>query len=65
MRIPEVAIIEVDAPRSKLRRRWHRLWSCPALITNFRGITSATEFAKRHLITGMEYQAVDHPTNRR
>ena len=42
----EVAIIAVDIPRSKLRRRWRGLWSTPKAITQFQSITNAIEFSK-------------------
>ena len=42
----EVAIIAVDIPRSKLRRRWRGLWSTPETLTDFESITNAIEFSK-------------------
>ena len=42
----EVAIIAVDIPRYKLRRRWRGLWSTPEAITQFQSITNAIEFSK-------------------
>ena len=41
--VSEVAIIEVNVPRSQLRRRWRGLWTTPETLTEF-AITDATEF---------------------
>lgn len=42
----EVTIIEVNVPRSRLRRRWKGLWSTPETLTDFQSITNASELAK-------------------
>ena len=44
--VSEVAIIEVDVPRFRLRRRWRGLWSTPETLTEFQSITNAREFSK-------------------
>ena len=44
--VSEVAIIEVNVPRSRLRRRWRGLWTTPEPITEFVNITNARDFAK-------------------
>ena len=44
--VSEVAIIAVDVPRTKLRRRWHGLWSTPETLTEFQSITNAREFSR-------------------
>ena len=44
--VSEVAIIAVDVPRPKLRRRWRGLWTTPESLTEFQSITNATEFSK-------------------
>ena len=44
--VSEVAIIEVDVPRTKLRRRWRGLWSTAIGITEFGRVSSASEFTK-------------------
>ena len=44
--INEVAMITVDVPRSKLRRRWRGIWTTPEAITEFESITNAGEFSK-------------------
>ena len=47
--VSEVVIIEVDVPRTKLRRRWRGLWTTPETLTNFQSVTNATEFSKSPL----------------
>ena len=47
--ISEVAIIEVNVPRSKLRRRWRGLWTTPQLLTEFGRIRNASEFTETPL----------------
>ena len=44
--ISDVVIIEVDVPRSKLRRRWRGLWTTPQTVTEFGRIRNASEFAE-------------------
>ena len=42
----EVAIIAVEIPRLKIRRRWRGLWTTPETLTDFESITNAIEFSK-------------------
>lgn len=44
--VSDVMIIEVDVPRSKLRRRWRGLWTTAETLTEFGRIRNASEFAK-------------------
>ena len=44
--VSEVAIIEVNVPRTQLKRRWRGLWTTPESLTEFQSITNATEFSK-------------------
>ena len=44
--VADVIIIEVEIPRSKLRRRWRGLWTTPETITEFGRIRNASEFSK-------------------
>ena len=44
--VSEVAIIEVNVPRSRLCRRWRGLWTTPETLTEFASITNAREFSK-------------------
>ena len=48
--VDDVVIIEVNVPRSKLRRRWRALWTTPEAITEFASITDAREFAKSPVV---------------
>ena len=43
--ISEVAILEVNVPRTKLRRRWRGLWSTPETLKTFVSIQEAAAFA--------------------
>ena len=43
--VSEVVILEVNVPRSKLRRRWRGLWSTPENLKTFVSITDAEVFA--------------------
>ena len=47
--VSEVVIIEVDVPRSRLRRRWRGLWTTSETLTELASITNATEFSKSPL----------------
>ena len=42
--VSDVIVIEVEIPRSKLRRRWRGLWVTPEAITEFGRIRNASEF---------------------
>ena len=44
--VDDVAIFEVDVPRSKLRRRWRDIWTTSETLTDFQAITNAIEFTK-------------------
>ena len=44
--VSDVVILEVNVPRTKLRRRWRGLWTTPETLTDFQSITNAAEFAK-------------------
>ena len=44
--ISEVSILEVNIPRSKLRRRWRGLWATPEAVTEFQSIKNAVDFSK-------------------
>ena len=44
--VSDVVIIEVDVPRTQLRRRWRGIWVTPETLTEFASITNAREFAK-------------------
>ena len=43
--VSDVIVIEVEIPRSKLRRRWRGIWVTPETITEFGRIHNASEFA--------------------
>ena len=43
-RAAEIAIIEINVPRSKVRRRWRGIWITPKPITELKTITNAQAF---------------------
>ena len=47
--VSEVSIIEVEVPRSRLRRRWRGLWTTPETLTEFGRIRNANDFTKSPL----------------
>lgn len=47
--VSEVVIIEVEVPRSRLRRRWRGLWTIPEPITEYQSITNARALTKSPL----------------
>ena len=48
-KVSEVVIIEVNVPRSKLRRRWRGIWTTPETLTYFHSIVNASELSKSHV----------------
>lgn len=42
--ISEVAIIDVNVPRSKLRRRWRGTWTTQNTVTELKSIATVSEF---------------------
>ena len=46
----DIIIITVNVPRSKLRRRWRRLWSTSETLKAFAAITAAEVFAESPIV---------------
>ena len=49
--ILDIVIIQVEIPRSKLRRRWRGLWTTDQPITDIGEITNAMEYSKSPIET--------------
>ena len=41
----EILIIEVNVPRSQLKRRWRGIWTTTETLTEFQSITDAVDLA--------------------
>ena len=46
--LEDVAIIEINVPRTRLRRKWRGIWTTGEPITELKSITTASELAESH-----------------
>ena len=45
--LSEIAIIEINVPRSKIRRRWRGIWTT-ATVTELKSVATASDLAECH-----------------